>query len=286
MDLEFLLRIVVLAMMTIVGTGISRVELGALLRMPAVLVGASLAQLVLLPLIAAAAVWLLDPPATLVGAVFLIAASPGGVMSNTYCSILRLNVALSVALTAVSGFLALAAMPLVLAVIGPAALGLETVGVPVGRLSLQLLLFLVLPVLVGMTLRHFFPGPIQRNGGALRAGALGTLLVFIALVYIDQHQAMGALLRPAMQLTVAFTTLALLAGYLVGSVLRLGRVDRAVLAVEFAVRNVGIASVVALATFQQEEIVAFAGLFVTMQAPLLLAGLLVRGRLDRQGAVG
>ena len=70
-----------------------------------------------------------------------------------------------------------------------------------------------------------------------------------------------------------------LAGWLSGSALRLSPTDRAVLAVEFAVRNVGIAAVLALTTFRQQEFAAFGALFVLLQAPLLLAILLARNRL-------
>ena len=43
--------------------------------------------------------------------------------------------------------------------------------------------------------------------------------------------------------------------------------------------NVGIAAVLALTTFQQQEFAAFGALFVLFQAPLLLAVLLTRERL-------
>ncbi len=80
----------------------------------------------------------------------------------------------------------------------------------------------------------------------------------------------------AVRVTVAFTLLALVAGWLSGSLLHLNRTDRAVLAIEFGVRNVGIAALLALATFQQPEFAAFGALFVLLQAPVLILVLLLR----------
>ncbi len=183
MNLESLLPIIVVLMMTIVGTEISQGQLTASLRMRRALVGGTFGQLLLLPLLAVLVVWWLNPPPVLAGGLLLVAVSPGGVLSNYYCSVARLNVAFSITLTTVSGFVALAAMPLLFAAVVPAALGVEAFGVPVGEMTVRLLLFLLLPVAVGMALRHSFPAAIARGGRWLRASGLGLLAFFLALVF-------------------------------------------------------------------------------------------------------
>ena len=278
MNLESLLPIIVVLMMTIVGTEISHAQLTASLRMRRTLIGGTLAQLLLLPVLAVVVVWLLQPPPVLAGGLLLVAVSPGGVLSNYYCSVARLNVAFSITLTTVSGFVALAAMPLLFAAVVPAALGVEAFGVPVGEMTSRLLLFLLLPVAVGMTLWHLFPAAIERAGQLIRASGLGLLVFFLVLVFVEQRDAVVVMFGDAVLITVTFTLLALLAGWLSGSLLRLNRTDRAVLAVEFGVRNVGIAALLALTTFQQPEFAAFGALFVLLQAPVLIAVLLLRRR--------
>jgi bile acid:Na+ symporter, BASS family len=282
MSLESLLPVVVVLMMAIVGTEIPRDHLTASLRMRRALIGGTLGQLLLLPVLAVLVVWLLHPPPVLAGGLLLVAVSPGGALSNYYCSVARLNVAFSVTLTTVSGLVALAAMPLLFAAVVPAALGVEAFGVPVGEMAFRLLLFLLLPVAAGMTLRHFFPAALERGGQVLRASGLGLLALFLALVFVDQRHAVVAMFGEAVLLTVTFTLLALLAGWLNGSMLHLNRTDRAALAIEFAVRNVGIAALLALTTFQQPEFAAFGALFVLLQAPVLILALLLRRR-ERTG---
>jgi bile acid:Na+ symporter, BASS family len=277
--LESLLPIIVFLMMAIVGSEISRTQLTASMRMRRALVGGTLGQLLLLPLLAVLVVWLLKPHPVLAGGLLLVAVSPGGVLSNYYCSVARLNVAFSVTLTTVSGFVALAAMPLLFAAVVPTALGVEAFAVPVGEMTTRLLLFLLLPVGVGMALRHLFPAALERGGQVLRVSGLGLLALFLALVFVDQRHAVVAMFGEALLLTFTFTLLALLAGWFSGGILQLNQTDRAVLAIEFAVRNVGIAALLALATFQQPEFAAFGALFLLFQAPVLILALLLRRRI-------
>lgn len=244
--------------------------------------GERLGQLLLLPVLAVLVVWLLKPHPVLAGGLLLVAVSPGGVLSNYYCSVARLNVAFSVTLTTVSGFIALAAMPLVFAAVVPAALGVEAFAVPVGEMTTRLLL----PVAVGMALRHLFPATLERRGQVLRVSGLGLLVLFLALVFVDQRHAVVAMFGEALLLTFTFTLLALLGGWFGDRTLHLNQTDRAVLAIEFAVRNVGIAALLALATFQQPEFAAFGALFLLFQTPVLILALLLRRRIPNSLDMG
>ncbi|NGP53155.1 bile acid:sodium symporter [Thioalkalivibrio sp. XN8] len=279
MTLETLFAIIVFLMMAIVGTDITRGQLDASLRMRRALAGGTLGQLVLLPMLALLMIWLLQPHPALAVGLLLIAVSPGGVLSNYYCSVARLNVAFSIALTAVSGVVALAAMPLLFAALVPAALGLEAFRVPVGEMTARLVLFLLLPVALGMALRHRFPAVFERGRRLVRVFGFSLLAVFLALLFADQREAVAALFGEAVVLTAGFTLLALLAGWVSGRVLSLDPGDRLVLAIEFGVRNAGIAALLAVTTFQQREFAVFSAFFVLLQAPLLLIAVMLRRRL-------
>lgn len=271
------LPVVVVLMMIIVGTDIAPGQMGASATMPRVLLGATLGQM-LLPLIALLLVWLLSPSLAVAGGLLLVAVSPGGGMSNYYCALARLNVALSVTLTAISGFIALATMPVLFATIVPAALGVQAFGVPVVEMMTRLLLFLVLPVATGMVLRRLFPAMIERAGAAIRGFGLVLLLVFLTLIFIEERQAVIAMFDEAVTVIVAFTLLALLAGWTTARALRMDRPDRAVVAVEFATRNMGISALLALTTLQQPEFAAFGALCLLFQSPILLLGVFSSSR--------
>lgn len=274
-----LLPVIVVLMMIIVGSEIPRDQLGGALRMRMALGWATLGQLLLLPPLAVLLVWLLGPSPAVAGGLLLLAVSPGGGMSNYYCALGRLNVAFSVTLTVVSGFVALAAMPVLFAAIVPAALGVDAFGVPVVEMMSRLLLFLVLPVAAGMMLRQLFPTVIQRGERVVRGSGLVLLAAFLALVFVEERQAVAGMFGEVVVLTTTFTVLALLAGWTSGSMLRLDHAGRVVMAVEFAVRNVSIAALLALTTFQQPEFAAFGALFLLLQAPLLCLVVLLGAKL-------
>jgi bile acid:Na+ symporter, BASS family len=279
MNLEAFVPIIVVLLMVIVGTEVIPSRLGAVLRAPGTLAGATVAQFLLLPLLALPVILLLRPPPELAGGLLLVAASPGGALSNYYCLLGRLNVALSVTLTAFSGIAAVAIMPVALAVIAPIGLGLEAFSVPIAELALRLLLFLVLPVGVGMMLRQLWPAALERYDGAIRGFGLGLLVLFLAIVVVDQRDAVFEMISDATRVTLSFTALALLTGWLFGRLFGLNGPDRTVLAIEFAVRNVAIAAVLALSTFRQPEFAAFGALFLLFQFPVLILLLLARRRL-------
>lgn len=274
-----LLPVIVVLMMIIVGTEITRSQLTTALQMGRALAGATLGQLLLLPSLAVLVVWLLQPSPAVAGGLLLVAVSPGGGMSNYYCALGRLNVAFSVTLTTFSGFVALAAMPLLFATIVPAALGVEAFGVPVSEMMSRLLVFMALPIVVGMTLRQFIPAAFERSGKMIRVSGLCLLIAFLALVFVEERHAVSEMFGEVVAVTAVFTFLGLLAGWASGSVLRLNRADRAVVAVEFAARNVGIASLLALISFQKPEFAAFGALFLLLQGPILLVAVLLGARL-------
>jgi BASS family bile acid:Na+ symporter len=274
MLVDFFVPAIVVLLMTLVGIGLVPAQFIAVLRAPVALLGGTLLQYLLLPLVAAAMILLLQPPFELAGGLLLVAASPGGALSNYYCHLGRLNVAFSVMLTALSGIAAFAIMPLLLTTVAPAVLGVQAFAIPFGELALRLFLFLMLPVGVGMLLRHFLPGLMTRHVGVFHVTGLVLLVVLLAFVVFDQREAIPEIVLDTAVLTASFTGLAVLAGWSSGLMLRVDPVDRAVLAVEFAVRNVGIAAVLAFATFRRPEFAAFGVLFVLFQFPLIALMLL------------
>lgn len=72
---------------------------------------ASAGQLLLLPLLSFAVIALLEPPAHRVLALIVIAACPGGAMSNLFTALARGDAALSVSITGVSTLGSIATLP-------------------------------------------------------------------------------------------------------------------------------------------------------------------------------
>jgi len=261
---------IVVLMMVIVGTGLRAGEFGALLRAPKTLVVATLAQTLLLPVLAMALVWLLEPAPELAIGLLLVAACPGGALSNFYCHLARLDVPLSVSLTVVSSLLSFISLPLVLDLSVTGMAGNIDLNVPVGQLMRQLLLYLILPIAVGMVIRRLSGRFVQRHSGAMRAVSLTLLVALLLLIVGSQWATVQRMALESAWLALLFTGFAILFALGTAFALRLAPRTRTVLAVEFAIRNVGAAALVAAITLGRPELVAFGALFVVFQAPLIL----------------
>jgi BASS family bile acid:Na+ symporter len=276
MTTDVLIPIIVVLLMVAAGTGVEVTQFRLVLRSPVVLLGGTLAQVILLPPLALVLVHLLGPAPELAAGLILVAASPGGALSNFYCYLGRLNVSLSVMLTTLSTLASFAVLPIVLIAALPAIGPGGEAALPVGEMMARLVLFLLLPVGVGMTIRHVAPERVERAAARLRAGGLVLLVVLVALIVLDQWQTVVATYRESVLLGTLFSLAAVATGWLVAALLRVDDDGRYVFAIEFAIRNLGAAALVATATLGRPEFLAFGALFVVVQFPLVLLLLKVR----------
>jgi BASS family bile acid:Na+ symporter len=134
-------------------------------------------QMFLLPIVA----WLLAlglPPGLGVG-MMLLAASPGGPTANLYSSLAGGDVALNLTLTAINSLIAVVWVPIVVQLSVSGLLGADQ-QVPLQTAKvLQVLTIVVLPVAIGMLLRHKQPAFTRRVEGPVR---VLSVLVLVALV--------------------------------------------------------------------------------------------------------
>ncbi len=108
-------------------------------------------QLVGIPLLTAALIFFVELPPEVVVGFIMVAAMPGGSLSNIYTHLGRGNVALSVALTGVMTLLALVTAPLIMRIFAGDYLPPE-IAMPVGSVMREIFLFLLLPLTAGMML--------------------------------------------------------------------------------------------------------------------------------------
>ncbi len=153
MIIDVFIPAIVVLLMLLVGTGLQLAQFKAMLRSPRLVIAGMLAQILLLPAGALLIIFLVRPRPELAAGLLLVAACPGGALSNTYCYLGGLNVALSVMLTAVSTMLSFVVLPLILGITFPAIASGWEMDIPVRELALWLLLFLLLPIGAGMLIR-------------------------------------------------------------------------------------------------------------------------------------
>jgi len=182
----------------------------------------------------------------------LIAAVPGGTMSNVFTYFARGNIALSISLTAVTSVAALFVTPLLLRELAgphlPADFRLPTLGI-----ATEIGLALLTPLLVGMLLGARL-GP-RREAFSRLAIRISLLLILLIVAgaaasrRIDptKHSGLEQLAVPLVG--VAFFVVAAV----VARAARLPAGDRAAIAIEVSLRNVNLAVLVKASLFPARE---------------------------------
>lgn len=230
---------VLIALMFQLGIELDRQAFAGVARRPAAVVAGLLGQLALLPLIAfGVGLAFRLPPVYFLG-LLLVACCPGGSSSNVFSMLAKGDVALSVTLTALSSVITLFTIPLVM---GFAARFVSVhadaaIDLPAGKLLVQNIVLLFLPMLFGALFRQWRPAVAQRVHALLGHVAFPALMLLAAVFFV---QYASTILENLGTLGLAAGVLILLAmgaGALLARAFRLGRAARRTIVIEVGMQN-------------------------------------------------
>jgi BASS family bile acid:Na+ symporter len=182
---DIAVQVCVFLIMAIVGLDLTRTDFGRIAERPALVLGATIGQWLLLPAAAWAIAWALPLPPQIVAGTVLLAACPAGAISNYYTFIARADVALSVTLTPISTAASVITLPLISAVGFNLLVEEEArVAAPIGPMAVQLIVNLLIPVVLGMWIRARYPEFVARHKAkARRLGDTALLATVAFLLY-------------------------------------------------------------------------------------------------------
>ena len=203
---------ILIVLMFLLGIDLDRKAFTGVARNPKAVALGMLGQIILLPLIAFAVAWALKlPPIYFMGLV-LVACCPGGSSSNVFSMLAKGDVALSVTLTALSSIITLFTLPVIMAFVAgyvSSANGLD-IHLPIGKLLVQNLVLLFVPLLAGALFRKIKPNAatkVARVLGKLAFPALMTLAAVFFLQYRSEIADNFAVLGLAAALLILFAML-------------------------------------------------------------------------------
>jgi BASS family bile acid:Na+ symporter len=151
-------------------------------------VGVGLVNLMLVaPLLAFALAEAFSLPAELAVGLVLLGASPGGIMANTLTHLSGGETALSVTMTAVSSAASALTVPLYLALATAHFDAVDLGGVDMGGVVPKVLGITVVPLSIGMAIRHRNPDPVAAAEQTLRRVVLAVFAVIVAGAIISEH---------------------------------------------------------------------------------------------------
>lgn len=202
-------------------------------------------QFLLLPLATWCVTRVLPLPANVETAMMLVAACPGGSLSNVVTHFGGGNTALSVSLSATASLLALLLTPLNFAwmvAANPATAGwVRELQLDPSGLWWSLLALLGLPMACGLLLAHHRPELADRWRRPLARLSLVALFAFIAVGLFQQRALLVAALLPLFGVVVAHNALGLALGAGFAALCGLPDRDRRAVTIEAGMQNSGLA---------------------------------------------
>ena len=213
---------------------------------PKAVIIALFCQLVLLVGIAFLICKLLALPPLLAVGLMLLAASPGGSTANLFSYLYKGDIALNISLTAINALVAALFLPFI---VNFAILHFMNEGQQLGlqfSKILQVFLIILVPVAIGMLVRHFAPHIAEKLNRPVRSFAIIFLLIIIAGAIFTERENLLAYLGQIGFATALFCAISLAVGYFVPRFFGISSYQARACAFEIGIHNSTLAMTIAL----------------------------------------
>jgi len=215
-----------------------------LLQTPKLVLVGLLSQFILLPALTFLFVlWMKPPPSVALG-LFLVAACPGGNVSNFMSHLAKANTALSITLTAFATVLSVIMTPLnfqwYASLYEPTEVLLRSISLEPADLFKVVGLLLAFPLALGLYTRYRFKSIAVRLKKILKPLSLILFIVLVGMALASNWEAFQKYATQFADLVIFHNTLAILLGFMIAAVFRLDRYSRRSIAIETGIQNSGL----------------------------------------------
>ena len=252
-DSLLLLNIALAIIMFGVALGISVDDFKELANNPKSVILGVFSQFILLPLLTFLIVVTLKPEPSIALGMILVAACPGGNISNFMTHLAKGNSALSVSLTALASVLALFMTPLnfqfYASQYAPTAELLKTVNLNSSDLLEILVLILGIPLILGMWLRSKRKELAITLSNLLKPISIILFLVFVIIAFSKNLDVFNSYIQYVLVLGISHNLIALTLGYFIAKLFSLSVEDRKTLTIETGIQNSGLGLVLVFGFF-------------------------------------
>jgi len=260
--------ITLIEMMAAIGMSVKIQEIYQIVRKPALLVRAAIANYACVPILTVALLLWFGPPAMISVGFLIVAVCPGAAYGPPFTAMAKGNVAVAVGLMVILAGSSVFCVPLLLRFLLPLMAKSQNLRVDALKLVVTLLVSQLLPLFAGLCLHQWRPAmadklkhPADRMSGALNLWTLGLIVVayFRTLAAIRARAFIGMLSLVAASMG---------AGWLLGE---MGSENRKAMGFSTSVRNVAVSLVVATASFPGTPAVTAALVYGLLQTVALAA---------------
>ena len=208
-----------------------------------VLVGV-LSQFILLPALTFLLVLLIKPIPSIALGMFMVAACPGGNISNFMTNYAKGNAALSVSLTAIATLFAIVMTPFNFqfwsGLYAPTSTIISSVSISPLEMVKVISLLLGVPLILGMFVSHYFPKLAKKVSPYFKVGSIIFFLLLIVLALSKNTEIFIKYIHYVLFIVITHNIVALLLGYNLARFARLSKRNRRTLAIETGIQNSGL----------------------------------------------
>ncbi|MCY0147514.1 bile acid:sodium symporter family protein [Hoeflea sp. G2-23] len=248
-----LLNAILSIVMFSIALDLKPVDFRALLRAPRALVTGLVSQFVVLPALTFLLLLATNPRPSIALGLVLVAACPGGNISNFITHRAGGNTALSVSMTGIATFVAIVLTPVNVAFWGnlyapTRTLLRETVVDPVS-VAITVFFMLIVPLVLGILLNACRPALAARIRKPMQSLSMAIFIGFIVLALAANWNFFLGYAAAVAGLVVLHNGLALAGGYLTATLARVSDYDRRAVTIETGIQNSGLGLVLIFAFF-------------------------------------
>jgi quinoprotein glucose dehydrogenase len=228
-----LLQIIMFGM----GTSMSLMDFGGVVRMPKGVVIGVFSHFLIMPLMGYTLASLSGLPPEIAAGIILIGCSPNGMASNVISYLAKGNLALSITITAVSTLLSPLLTPLLMK-----ALAGQFIQIQVWAMTSDIIKMVILPISAGLVFNRYLSGRIKGLDAAMPIVSMAGIAVIIMIITAAGRNSLLSI-GPLLILLVLIHNLSgYCFGYWSGRLFKMSERDCRTMAIEVGMQNGGLAS--------------------------------------------
>ena len=240
----WVLNIALAVVMFGVALGIKVDDFKQLLKTPKLLFVGILSQFILLPLLTFLFVIIIKPQPSIALGMIMVAACPGGNISNFMTHLAKGNTALSVSLTAFATLIAVIMTPFNFQFYGslyqPTALILKDVALNPFQLIKLVLLILGIPLVLGMFFRYKNKQLASKLSKILKPFSIIVFALIVIIAFSNNIDVFNNYIEYVLLLGISHNLLAIFLGFMVAKLFKLSFINQKTLAIETGIQNSGL----------------------------------------------
>ena len=219
------------------GLGLTVADFTRLIKIPRDFIVGFFGQVILLPIVAFILIQIISLPPELALGTMIIAAAPGGVMSNVLTKFANGDVALSISLTAVVSLISVITVPLII-YNSADFLGIEiTKKISMLNIALKMFVAVTIPVMFGMIVRALMTDYIVSKTLLVQRLSLILFLVIFTAIWVEEWNRIVSFLARAGLIALILNLTMIFLGYYLAKYLASGVEQRKCISLECGLQN-------------------------------------------------